>query len=200
MAEKPRFLLATNNAAKFRELSSLLSSGDWELVSPAKQGIKLEVQEMGQTLEENAVIKAASYAKASELVTLADDSGLEVEALGGGPGPLSARYAGEKASDQERINLLLSQLSGVSWEKRKAQFRCVIAIVKPNGETKLCQGKCQGIITFEPIGEEGFGYDPVFYLPKRGKTMAELSLEEKNQISHRGKAAREALQALRRFK
>jgi len=192
-------LLATHNSAKLRELRSLFCAGEWELVSLEQQGIELEVPEEGQTLEENAAAKAIAYAKVSGLISLADDSGLEVEALGGGPGPLSARYAGEGASDMDKISRLLSQLTGIPWEKRKARFRCVIAVASPSGRLELCQGECQGVITFEPRGKGGFGYDPVFFLPELGRTMAELSLEEKNQVSHRGKAARKALEVLRHF-
>ncbi len=198
-SSKPRILLATRNQAKARELSSLFSGEDWELTTLAQQGIKVEVSETGKTLEENAVIKATTYAKISNLITLADDSGLEIEALGGEPGPLSARYAGGGASDKERIELILAKLADIPWRRRKARFRCVIAIATPTGETKLCKGECQGIIAFEPKGEQGFGYDPIFYLPQKGKTMAELSLKEKNKISHRGKAAREAKQVLKRL-
>jgi len=192
-------LLATHNSAKLRELRSLFCAGEWELVSLEQQGIELEVPEEGQTLEENAAAKAIAYAKVSGLISLADDSGLEVEALGGGPGPLSARYAGEGASDMDKISRLLSELAGIPWEKRKARFRCVIAVASPSGRLELCQGECQGVITFEPRGKGGFGYDPVFFLPKLGRTMAELSLEEKNWVSHRGKAARKALEVLRRI-
>jgi len=192
-------LLATHNSAKLRELRSLFCAGEWELVSLEQQGIELEVPEEGQTLEENAAAKAIAYAKVSGLISLADDSGLEVEALGGGPGPLSARYAGEGASDMDKISRLLSELAGIPWEKRKARFRCVIAVASPSGRLELCQGECQGVITFEPRGKGGFGYDPVFFLPELGRTMAELSLEEKNQVSHRGKAARKALEVLRHF-
>ena len=197
--EKPKLLLATHNLAKVRELSSLLSAEEWELVTLEQQDLRLEVPEVGQTLEENAAAKARAYAQASGLVALADDSGLEVEALGGRPGPLSARYAGEGARDQEKINLLLSQLSRVPWERRRARFRCVIAVASPSGRLELCHGECQGVISFEPRGEGGFGYDPVFFLPELGRTMAELSLEEKNQVSHRGKAVRRALEVLRHF-
>ncbi len=192
-------MLATHNSAKLRELRSLFCAGEWELVSLEQQGIELEVPEEGQTLEENAAAKAIAYAKVSGLISLADDSGLEVEALGGGPGPLSARYAGEGASDMDKISRLLSELAGIPWEKRKARFRCVIAVASPSGRLELCQGECQGVITFEPRGKGGFGYDPVFFLPELGRTMAELSLEEKNQVSHRGKAARKALEVLRRI-
>ncbi|RLC72870.1 MAG: non-canonical purine NTP pyrophosphatase, RdgB/HAM1 family [Chloroflexi bacterium] len=199
MTRRPRLLLATHNSAKLRELRSLFCAGEWELVSLEQQGIELEVPEEGQTLEENAAAKAIAYAKVSGLISLADDSGLEVEALGGGPGPLSARYAGEGASDMDKISRLLSELAGIPWEKRKARFRCVIAVASPSGRLELCQGECQGVITFEPRGKGGFGYDPVFFLPKLGRTMAELSLEEKNWVSHRGKAARKALEVLRRI-
>jgi XTP/dITP diphosphohydrolase len=125
-------------------------------------------------------------------MALADDSGLEVDALGGKPGVLSARYAGKNASDVERINYLLSQLEEVPREERQARFRCVIAIATPDGQLKLCSGECHGIITFEPRGEGGFGYDPIFYLPQLDKTMAELPLEVKNRVSHRGQAAAKA--------
>jgi XTP/dITP diphosphohydrolase len=193
-----KLLLATNNQAKVREYKHLLQSLPFELVSPAEQGITNAVSEVGGSLEENARLKATVMAGESQLLALADDSGLEVDALGGEPGPLSARYAGEGASDRDRINYLLARLKGVPWEKRSARFRCVIAIATPDGEVELCSGECHGFITFEPEGKQGFGYDPVFYLPELGKTMAELPLEIKNQISHRGQAARQACQVLRR--
>jgi XTP/dITP diphosphohydrolase len=133
------------------------------------------------------------------MLALADDSGLEVDALGGEPGPLSARYAGERASDRDRIDYLLSRLKGVPWEKRTARFRCVIALAVPGGNVEICSGECPGIITFTPKGKYGFGYDPIFYLPELGKTMAELPLAIKNQISHRGQAAHKAHQLLERL-
>ena len=194
----PKLLLATNNKAKVREYRSLLSRLPFELVSLADQGIATTVSEVGETLEENARLKATVLAAESQLLALADDSGLEVDALGGEPGRLSARYAGEGASDRDRIDYLLAKLKGVPWERRSARFRCVIAIATPEGEVELCSGECPGFITFEPKGEQGFGYDPVFYLPGLDKTMAELSLEVKNRVSHRGQAAREACQLLRR--
>jgi len=194
----PKLLLATNNKAKVREYKHLLQDLPFELVSLAELGITTKVNEVGGSLEENARLKATVLAAESRLLVLADDSGLEVDALGGEPGRLSARYAGEGASDKDRIDYLLSRLKGVSWEKRSARFRCVIAIATPDGEVELCSGECRGVITLEPRGEEGFGYDPVFYLPQLGKTMAELSLEVKNQVSHRGQAARQACQLLRR--
>jgi len=193
-----KLLLATSNQAKVREYKHLLQSLPFELVSLAEQGITTAVSEVGGSLEENARLKATTLAVQSQLMALADDSGLEVDALGGEPGPLSARYAGEGASDRDRLNYLLAKLKGVPWERRSARFRCVIAIATPDGEVELCSGECRGVITFEPKGRHGFGYDPVFYLPELGKTMAELPLEIKNQVSHRGQAARQACQWLRR--
>ena len=146
-----------------------------------------------------ARLKATVLATQSQLLALADDSGLEVDALGGEPGRLSARYAGEGASDRDRVNYLLARLEGVPWPKRSARFRCIIAIATPGGEVELCSGECRGFITLEPRGEQGFGYDPVFYLPDLDKTMAELPLEIKNQVSHRGQAARKVYQVLERL-
>jgi XTP/dITP diphosphohydrolase len=193
----PKLLLATNNEGKVREYKSMLRDLPLELVSLAELGIKTEVDEIGGSLEENARLKAIAFARESRLLTLADDSGLEVDALGGEPGRLSARYAGEGASDRDRVNYLLSRLKDVPEEKRSARFRCVIAIAQPDGKVELCQGECEGVIALEPRGNLGFGYDPIFYLPGLGKTMAELTLEEKNRISHRGRAVREAIKLLR---
>ena len=190
-------LIATNNKGKLREYRSLLLGIPQKLVTPAELGIAAEVDESGKSLEENARLKAVFFAERSNLLTLADDSGLEVDALGGEPGPLSARYAGEGASDRDRVIYLLSRLKNIPWEKRTARFRCVIAIAEPRGKVVLCEGECRGFITFEPRGEEGFGYDPIFYFPELDKTMAELSLEVKTRISHRGQAARKALQILK---
>ena len=163
-------------------------------------GITPEVDGTGESLEENSRLKATLLSAQSRLLTLADDSGLEVDALGGEPGPLSARYAGEGASDKERISYLLAKLSEVPWERRTARFRCVIAVATPDGEVELCSGECPGVITFEPKGTHVFGYDPVFYLPELGKTMAELPLAETNKVSHRGQAARRAYPVLEKFK
>ena len=192
-----KLLLATNNQGKVREYKSLLQNLPLELVSPVELGINPEVNESGGSLEDNAVLKATIFARESQLMALADDSGLEVDALGGEPGPLSARYAGEGASDKDRVNYLLARLKDVPEKQRSARFRCVIAIASPDGEVELCSGECPGFITLEPRGEEGFGYDPVFYLPELGKTMAELPLEVKNRVSHRGQAARLAREVLR---
>jgi len=193
-----RLLLATNNQGKARELKALLRGLPFELVLPGELGITTEVEEAGSSLEENARLKATVLARESRLLALADDSGLEVDVLGGEPGPLSARYAGEGASDKDRVEYLLAKLKGVPREKRTARFRCVIAIAEPGGKVGLCSGECQGLITFGPRGEKGFGYDPVFYFPGLDKTMAELPLDIKNKVSHRGEAAREAVKYLRR--
>ena len=192
----PKLLLATKNAAKVQEYLLLLRDLPFKLTNLAEEGIDTVVSETGDTLEQNAAIKAAAYASISNLLALADDSGLEVNALGGEPGVLSARYAGTDASDEERVEWLLTRLEGIPWRKRKARFRCVIAIVWPGGQMELCQGECQGIIALKPKGENGFGYDPIFYLPHLGKTMAELSIEKKNEVSHRGKAAQKAREML----
>jgi len=193
-----KLLLATSNRGKARELKALLRELPMELVLPGELGINAGVVEVGSSLEENAALKATVLAEESRLLALADDSGLEVAALGGEPGPLSARYAGEGASDKDRVEYLLAKLKGVPREKRTARFRCVIAIATPEGEVELCSGECPGLITLAPRGEKGFGYDPVFYFPELDKTMAELPLEVKNKVSHRGAAAREAVEYLRR--
>ena len=187
MSEK--LLLATNNQGKVREYLSLLRGLPFKLVTPAEEGITTVVDEVGESLEENARIKATALAAESRLLALADDSGLEVDALGGEPGRHAARYAGENATDKERVDYLLAKLVHVPAEKRSARFRCVIAIATPGGDIDFCSGDCQGFITFEPQGEQGFGYDPIFYLHELDKTMAELSPDVKNRISHRGKAA-----------
>jgi len=194
-----KLLLATGNQAKVREYRSLLRGLPFHLVTLGEQGIATAVSEVGESLEENARLKAVTLSAESQLVALADDSGLEVEVLGGEPGCLSARYAGEGASDKERISYLLARLEGVPWEKRVARFRCIIAIATPEGRVELCSGECRGLITLELVGGGGFGYDPVFYLPELGKTMAELSLEVKNGVSHRGQAARQVPSVLARL-
>lgn len=191
-------LLATANPAKVREYAVLLQDIPFQLTTLAAEGIHGQVEESGTSLEENARSKAIHYGAISHLLTLADDSGLEVEALGGEPGHLSRRYAGEKASDQERISFLLSRLRDVPWGKREARFRCAIALAMSPGMVELRDGECRGFITFASKGDQGFGYDPVFYLPELGKTLAELSLEEKNRVSHRGKATRQIREVLLR--
>jgi XTP/dITP diphosphohydrolase len=187
-----RLLLATNNPGKAAEYRALLQGCGWELVTPLDLGLHLEVEEAGGDYAENAGIKAEAFAKASGLVALADDSGIEVEALGGAPGPLSARFGGDDISDAQRVALLLERLKGVAPERRSARFRCLVAVARPEGEVSLFEGQCEGRVAEEPRGERGFGYDPVFLLPERGLTLAELPPEEKNAVSHRGRAARQA--------
>jgi XTP/dITP diphosphohydrolase len=154
-----KLLLATTNAGKVREYRNLLQGIPFEIVTPAEIGIDIEVEEAGETYEENARLKACAFAKESRLLTLADDSGLEVDALHGEPGVMSARYAGEGASDTERVNYLLSKLKDVPKERRTAHFSCVIAIAQPDGHVEFCSGECKGVITFEPRWKNGFGYD-----------------------------------------
>jgi XTP/dITP diphosphohydrolase len=191
-----KLLLATNNKGKVREYKSLLREIPFEIVTPSELGITTEIEETGDSFEENARLKATALARESGLLSLADDSGLEVDALGGEPGARSHRYAGEDATDDDRISYLLVKLSNVPEGKRSARFRCVIAIAAPDGAVELCSGECPGFITTEPRGYNGFGYDPVFYLPELGKTMAELTPEEKNKISHRACAAEKAREVL----
>lgn len=195
----PKLLLATTNQGKVREYRHLLKDLPFELVTPAEEGVELAVPEDHPTYEGNARLKAIAYAKASQLITLADDSGIEVDCLGGEPGVRSARAAGENATDNDRIEYLLARLKDVPCEKRTARFKCVIAIATPQGETELCFGECHGLIAFEPRGTNGFGYDPIFYFPELGKTMAELPLDLKNQVSHRARAARQAYRILQRL-
>jgi XTP/dITP diphosphohydrolase len=170
----PKLLLATNNQGKVQEFRELLDGSGFEIVTPTQQGLKLDIEENGSTYEENARLKALPYARASGLLTLADDSGLEVDALGGEPGLRSSRYAGEKATDKERVAFLLSKLRSVQEARRTACFRCVIALARPDGRLDYCSGRCDGRIALEPRGDGGFGYDPVFYFPEMRKTMAEL--------------------------
>lgn len=186
-----RLLVATRNAGKKREYERLLEGLGLELVTLEDLGIDLEVAETGDTFAANALLKATGYAEASGLPTLADDSGLEVDALGGAPGVRSARYAAEAgaATDEDRYRVLLDALRGVPEAQRTARFRCVIAVAWPDGAVDTAEGAVEGRIAASPRGEHGFGYDPVFYLPEYGRTMGELAPEAKNRISHRARAA-----------
>jgi len=194
----PKLLLATSNPGKIREYRFLLDSPGYKITTLAEEGIAKAVTESGNNYEQNARLKAITYAKLSQLTALADDSGLEVDALNGEPGVKSARFAGEAATDAERVSFLLARLNDVPWEQRTARFKCVIAIATPGGHSELCYGECQGMIAIEAKGKNGFGYDPIFLLPETGKTMAELPLEIKNQISHRARASQQARQVLQR--
>jgi XTP/dITP diphosphohydrolase len=184
-------LVATQNKGKVAELSALMRDLGVTWLSLADLAVSYEVAEVGATLTENARLKAAGYATATGLLTLADDSGLEVDALDGRPGVHTARYGGDDLTPAARYQLLLREMRHVPWTLRTARFHCVIALATPDG-TLLGEGKgvCEGVIALEPAGHGGFGYDPVFYLPERGLTMAQLTPEEKKQISHRGRAIR----------
>ena len=184
-----KLLLATSNQGKIAEFRALLRPCGWQILAPADLGITLAVNETGDTYRENATLKARAFVVASGLNALADDSGLEVDALGGRPGIHSARFGGEDLTSAERVNLLLRALEETPDGRRTARFRCVLLLAAPNGRTWQAEGVCEGLITREPRGNSGFGYDPVFLLPALGRTMSELSATEKNEHSHRGKAA-----------
>ena len=184
MSEK--FVLATHNANKLREMSDILSKLGVRVVSPADLGITVDVEETGETFAENAMLKAKAVCAAAGLPAIADDSGLCVDALNGGPGVYSARYGGEELDDRGRYTLLLNSMRGQT--TRAAHFTCAVACAFPNGDTLEAEGRCDGAIAFAPMGEGGFGYDPVFLVPEKGKTFGQLSGEEKSAISHRGKA------------
>ena len=158
-----------------------------------------KIDESGKTFIENALKKARFYSRYFDQLTLADDSGLEVETLQGMPGVHSARYAGERASPRENNRKLLKEMEGISPSKRGARFKCVMALVSPDGKEAVTEGVCRGRIGFKEVGKRGFGYDPLFMLPNYGKTMAQLSIEEKNRISHRGKALRKLRKLLAHF-
>lgn len=191
-----KLFLATNNEGKIREYEHLLAHLQIKLWTPRMLGIELAVREDGTSYAENARLKALGYVQASGMPTLADDSGLEVDALGGAPGIRSARYAGGEANDAERYELLLQKLKDVPLEKRTARFRCVLVLATPRGELYSTEGICEGLISFEPRGSYGFGYDPIFFLPEYGQTMAELPPELKNRISHRARAVQKMLPVL----
>ncbi|HEY6073746.1 MAG TPA: RdgB/HAM1 family non-canonical purine NTP pyrophosphatase [Anaerolineales bacterium] len=191
-------LIATNNAGKVEELNELLTEAGVELLTPKQIGLQLEVEENGRNYAENAAKKALAFAQASGLHSLADDSGLEVDALGGAPGMYSARYSPKPgANDADRRAFLLENLLAEHAPRPWiARFHATIAIATPEGRVELAEGFCTGEIIPEERGSGGFGYDPIFLLPERGLTMAELEREEKNRLSHRGRAVRAALPVL----
>ncbi len=191
-----RLLLATNNPGKAREFRRMLAELPIEVVTPAEAGISLDVEETGTTYAENAIAKAEAFARAGDCIALADDSGIEVDALDGRPGYLSARYGGPGLDDKGRVQKLLSELADVPDEKRTARFRAVVAVAAPGHATQTFEGVVEGAITREVRGEGGFGYDPVF-VRADGRTTAELSDEEKDAVSHRGKAVRAAIPCVR---
>ena len=185
-----KVILASKNPHKLTELSAILSQHGFEIALESEYGLDIDVDETGTTFEENSLLKAEAVMKASGLPVLADDSGLMVDALDGAPGVYSARY-GHKSSDGERTAFLLENMKDVPDEKRTAKFVCVITCLWPDGRQIVARGECPGVITREVHGENGFGYDPVFYLPELGMTYAELPSEQKNAISHRARALQE---------
>ena len=184
-----KFVLATHNPGKLREMGEILRDLGVEVVSPAALGIPVDVEETGTTFLENALLKAKAICRAANLPAIADDSGLCVDALNGAPGVYSARYGGEGLDDRGRCMLLLNSMRGAT--TRAAHFSCAVACVFPNGDTLTAEGRCDGSIAYAPLGDGGFGYDPVFLLPGTGKTFGQLSQEEKSAVSHRGKALKE---------
>ncbi|MBI3949885.1 MAG: XTP/dITP diphosphatase [Acidobacteria bacterium] len=184
-------LVATRNGGKVEEIKHLLAGLELDIGDLTQWPDIPEIEETGPTFAQNALMKAHYYHEQTGLVTIADDSGLEVAALGGSPGVRSARYAGDVASDAQRITKLLQTLEGVADKDRTARFVCVVALAGPGGLEKTFTGVCEGRIRHDPVGKQGFGYDPVFeYLPL-GKTFAQLSREEKSAVSHRGRAMRQ---------
>lgn len=193
-------LIATHNRGKLVEYQELLDDLPFELLTLDDVGIAEDVEETGATFEENARLKASAYSQQSGLLTLADDSGLEVDALGGEPGVYSKRYAGEGQSDARRNEYLLGKLQNVPQAERTARFRCVIVIMDAEGHEYKTEGTCEGEIGFEPRGTNGFGYDPIFVVSGGTRHLAEFSSEEKNRISHRGRATVKAREILEKLK
>ncbi|HXF94382.1 MAG TPA: XTP/dITP diphosphatase [Nitrospiraceae bacterium] len=186
--KRKELVLATRNKDKGRELAALLADAGIVIRTMAEFPDAPEVIEDGETCEANAVKKAVTIARHTGLPAVADDTGLEVEALGGRPGVYAARYAGRDATYEDNWRKLLRELEGIPWEKRGARFITVAALAEPNGSVRITTGSLEGFIAEKPAGTKGFGYDPVFYVPELRKTLAELSPEEKNRISHRARA------------
>jgi len=201
MAQRRRLVIATTSADKAREYRHLLADAPFTLTSLSDLGVTYDVPETGETFAENATLKARVYAEMTGLLTLADDSGLEVDALDGAPGVYSKRWAGDDATDAMRNHLLLERLAGLPDAQRGARYRCVIAIAapEPRGLLSVVEGVFEGHIAREPVGQGGFGYDPIFYVPEQRRTVGEMSAEEKDAISHRARAARAALPLLKRL-
>lgn len=181
-------IIATHNPGKVKEFKEILEPKGYDVKSLADIGYTEEIEETGHTFEENAVLKAEAVAKAVNKMVIADDSGLSIDNLGGSPGVYSARYAGEQKDDQANIVKVLGELKGIEKEQRTARFRCALAVSIPGEETKTVEGHVEGYIAEEPRGEYGFGYDPIFIVKDKDQTMAELTSDEKNKISHRADA------------
>ena len=194
--EKRTIIFATQNEGKMREIREILSGLDAEILSLKQAGIQADIDENGTTFEENAIIKAKAISAMTGKTVLADDSGLVIDALNGEPGIYSARYMGETTDYHTKNNNLIERLAGVPDEKRTARFVCAVAAAFPDGTVKTAHGTMEGRIGYEEAGENGFGYDPIFFLPEYGCTSAEIDMEEKDRISHRGKALRAILKYL----
>jgi len=192
-----QIIFATKNIGKVREVKMILEDMEADIFTMTEAGIDIEVEETGETFEENAVLKAEAIMEESDCLVLADDSGLEIDCLGGDPGVHSARFMGYDTPYEEKNAKILQMLEDVPEEKRTARFVSVIAAAFPDGRTVTVRGTVEGIIGYEQKGTNGFGYDPIFYIPELGKYSAELTLEEKNKISHRGKALRLMKEKLR---
>ena len=193
-----KFIVATKNKGKIKEIKEILSEFQFEVLSMEEVGIDKNIEEHGSTFEENAMIKAKEVYKATGEMVMADDSGLEVDYLDGAPGVYSSRFAGEGATDRDRNDKLLKLMLGVPFEKRTARFVCAIAVILPDGRHFTVKGTCEGYIDFEPRGSNGFGYERLFYIPEYAMTIAPMPAEEKNSISHRGKALRLMVQQLKK--
>ena len=191
-------ILATNNKSKVKEISEMMSGSDITFVSLADAGINVEVEETGTTFEENALLKAREICKLSGKPTISDDSGLEIDALDGAPGIYSSRFMGEDTSYDIKNNALIEKLENVAVPDRTARFRCCMALVLPDGREFVTEGAMEGIIAREPKGINGFGYDPILFIPEYNRTSAELSSEEKNNISHRGEALRKMIEVIKK--
>ncbi len=187
---RKKVIFATSNENKMKEIREILKDLDLEVLSAKEAGIRMDAEENGKTFEENARIKAMAIAKECEEIVLADDSGLEIDYLNKAPGVYSARFMGEDVSYTVKNKELIRKLEGVEPEKRTARFVCAVAAAFPDGTIEVVRGTIEGRIGYEEKGENGFGYDPIFYVPEYGCTTAELSAKQKNEISHRGKALR----------
>lgn len=194
-----RIIFATTNEGKMKEIRMILGDLGVEILSLKDAGIQADIIEDGKTFEENAIIKASAIQKISGGIVLADDSGLEVDYIGGEPGIYSARYMGEDTSYDIKNQNIIDRLKDAEGSERSARFVCAIAAAFPDGSIKTTRAVIEGRIGYEICGEGGFGYDPIFYIPELGKTSAEISADEKNQISHRGKALREMKEVIRKM-
>ncbi|HEX3029912.1 MAG TPA: XTP/dITP diphosphatase [Clostridia bacterium] len=194
-----KLIVATRNKGKLKEIKEIMRDFPFEVISMEAVGLNDDIEENGSTFEENAMIKAREVSRLTGEMVMADDSGLEVDYLNGAPGIYSARFAGPGASDKDKNMKLLGLLEGVPFEKRRARFVCAIAVFFPDGRSFVVRGTCEGIIGYEEKGENGFGYDPLFFVPEFNMTSAEMEPDEKHKISHRGKALRLMAEELKKY-